>query len=216
MKLIRENISEFKVIKEGKDAKDYFIQGIFMQAEAQNKNGRIYPVHVLEKEVGRYNEDVVKAGRALGELGHPEGPTVNLERVSHKITELKKEGSNIVGKAKILDTPYGKIAKGLLDEGISLGVSSRGMGSLIPRKDGIQEVQDDFYLCTIDIVHDPSAPDAFVTGIMEGKEWIWENGIIKELTIEQYKEQIRKSRKRELENKQVEVFENFLKKLSEG
>ena len=216
MKLIREEIQfGIKCITEGReDAKKHFIEGIFMQAEAENKNGRIYPKHILSREVKRYNESAVHSGRALGELGHPEGPTINLERVSHQIKELREDGDNIIGKAKILDTPYGKIVKSFLDEGITLGVSSRGMGSLIERKTGIQEVQDDFVLCTVDIVADPSAPDAFVNGIMEGKEWVWENGIIKEMTIEQYKKKIHSARSRELENKKVEIFEDFLKKLA--
>lgn len=214
MKLITENIiTEIKLIKEGKEKKDYYVQGIFMEAEAKNRNGRIYPAHILNKEVARYNTEAVSSGRALGELGHPEGPTINLERVSHQIKELKEDGSAIMGKAKVLDTPYGKIVKNFLDEGITLGVSSRGMGSLVPRKDGIQEVQDDFYLCTIDIVADPSAPNAFVNGIMEGKEWVWSNGIIKEMNIEQYKETIRKASARQLEEKKLAVFADFLKQL---
>jgi len=216
MKLIREDIQEIKCIKEAgsKGEKNYYVQGVFMQAEAQNRNGRIYPLHVLQKEVRRFNEEVVKSGRALGELGHPEGPTINLERVSHQIKELVEDGDNIVGKAKILETPYGKIVKSFLDEGIKLGVSSRGMGSLVPLKGGIHEVQDDFYLCTVDIVADPSAPDAFVNGMMEGKEFVWENGIIKEMSIEQYKERIKRAKSRELEAKKVEVFADFMKKLT--
>ena len=217
MKLITEEINTVEILTEDnkKGGKDYFIKGIFMQAEAQNKNGRIYPQHILSNEVRRYNEEIVKTGRAMGELGHPEGPTINLERVSHIIKELKEDGANFIGKAKILEnTPYGKITRALLDEGVTLGVSSRGMGSLLPRRDGVQEVQEDFLLCTVDIVADPSAPEAFVNGVMEGKEWVWNNGIITEMTIDAYKKSIQAARTKQLEETQVKAFTDFLKKLT--
>jgi hypothetical protein len=199
--------------KEG--AKNYRIKGVFMQAEMKNRNGRMYPMSVLEKEVGRYNKEYVNQNRAFGELGHPDGPTVNLERVSHMITDLHPDGKNFIGEAKIMDTPYGKIVKNLIDEGAKLGVSSRGMGSLEPRRD-MQIVKDDFYLATAaDIVADPSAPNAFVEGIMEGKEWVWDNGIIKEMDIDAYKRQLKvKYAKRSAQvEKRVEVFEDFMSKI---
>ena len=179
MKLITENIEEVKLLTEEKDGqKHLYIEGVFLQSEVRNRNGRVYPFSVLEKEVGRYNEEYVTKGRALGELGHPDGPTVNLDRVSHRITSLKAEGNNFVGKARILDTPMGNIAKSLLGEGVKLGVSSRGMGSIDKREDA-NYVMDDFMLATAaDIVADPSAPDAFVNGIMEGKEWVWDLSLI--------------------------------------
>ena len=181
MKLITEEISTVKFITEGKGAKKkMYIEGVFLQGDIKNRNGRMYPVGTLAKEVGRYNESFVKKGRALGELGHPDGPTVNLDRVSHKITELRQEGNNFMGKAQLLDTPMGKIAKSLIGEGVTLGVSSRGVGSLKENRDGCKVVGEDFMLATAaDIVADPSAPDAFVSGIMEGKEWVWEGGIIR-------------------------------------
>lgn len=184
-----------------------------MQAEKGNKNGRIYPSKVMFPEVARYKKEVIAAGRALGELGHPAGPHLNLERVSHKILDLWAEDNNVYGRAKILPTPYGDIVKSFIDEGIKFGVSSRALGSLVSKGD-LQEVQDDFWLSTVDIVHDPSAPEAFVEGLMEGKEWIFENGIIKEMTIEQYKEAIKTVRSRELEAKKLEVFEDFMRRLS--
>ena len=165
-----------------KGEKQYFIEGVFMQSDVKNRNGRVYPQSILTKEIERYNEEFVQQNRAMGELGHPEGPTVNLERVSHIIKDLRVEGKNVYGKAKILETPMGKIAKNLLNEGCKFGVSSRGMGSL-QEKNGVNYVQDDFMLATVDIVADPSAPNAFVNGIMEGKEWIWEGGVIKERQI---------------------------------
>ena len=179
MKLITENIEDIQILTEEKDGKQHlYIEGVFLQSEIKNRNGRIYPFSVLEKEVGRYNEEYVSKGRALGELGHPDGPTVNLDRVSHRITSLKAEGTNFMGKARILDTPMGNIAKSLLGEGVKLGVSSRGMGS-IDRQESASYVMDDFMLATAaDIVADPSAPDAFVNGIMEGKEWVWDNGCL--------------------------------------
>ena len=182
MKLITEEVSQVKFIVEGKGAKKkMYIEGVFLQGDIKNRNGRMYPVQTLAKEVGRYNEAFVQKGRALGELGHPEGPTVNLDRVSHKITSLRQEGNNFVGKAQLLDTPMGKIAKSLIGEGVTLRVSSRGVGSLKENRDGCKVVGEDFMLATAaDIVADPSAPDAFVSGIMEGKEWVWEGGILRE------------------------------------
>jgi hypothetical protein len=214
MFLITEHLEDVHYIKE--DTKDgnsnYFIEGIFMQSEKKNRNGRVYPKKILMDEVKRYNESYVKDNRAMGELGHPEGPSVNLERVSHIIKELKIEGNDVIGKAKILDTPYGKIVKSLMDEGAKLGVSSRGMGSL-KQRNGINEVQRDFMLAAVDIVSDPSAPDAFVNGIMEGKEWVWDNGIIRSKEIESYKELIEGSTRKELEEKKLLAFNRFMSKL---
>ena len=185
-----------------------------MQAEQKNRNGRVYKLDVLEREVERYNNDYVKSNRALGELGHPEGPSINLHRVSHKIVELKQDGNNFIGKAKILETPMGLIAKNLLESGVQLGVSTRGMGSL-KEVDGVMEVQDDFFLATAaDIVADPSAPDAFVQGIMENVDWVWDNGILKARQVEAYKEIITKTSKRDLSAAKLSVFEDFLKTLS--
>ena len=214
MKLITENIEEVKLLTEEKDGqKHLYIEGVFLQSEVKNRNGRVYPFSVLEKEVGRYNEEYVSKGRALGELGHPDGPTVNLDRVSHRITTLKAEGHNFVGKARILDTPMGNIAKSLLGEGVKLGVSSRGMGS-IDRRENANYVMDDFMLATAaDIVADPSAPDAFVNGIMEGKEWVWDNGLLKEKTVSKYQGYINESSKKELEARTLQVFEHFLSNL---
>ena len=193
--------------------KKYFLEGIFMQADQKNRNGRLYPKNILAKEVKRYSEKYIKSNRAFGELGHPDGPTVNLDRVSHMITDLKEDGSNFVGRAKVMDTPYGKIVKNLIDEGAKLGVSSRGMGSLKPDKNA-QVVQSDFYLATAaDIVADPSAPDAFVEGIMEGKEWIWDNGLIREKDINEYKREIVKAPRKNLEKVKIRAFEDFLLKL---
>ena len=188
MKLITEEVSDAKyIVEEVNGKKQYKIKGIFLQADIKNRNGRVYPREILQKEVSRYNREFVNKKRAFGELGHPDGPVVNLERVSHMITDLHPDGSNFVGEAKIMDTPYGKIVKNLINEGAQLGVSSRGMGSLVNRG-GINEVGRDFYLATAaDIVADPSAPDAFVEGIMEGKEWVWDNGVIKARDIEEYK-----------------------------
>jgi hypothetical protein len=193
--------------------KNYFIEGIFLQGNITNRNKRRYPMETLQNEVGRYNDNFVKQKRAFGELGHPEGPTINLERVSHMITELRQEGSNFIGRAKIMDTPYGKIVKNLIDEGAKLGVSSRGMGSLEERN-GVNVVKDDFQLATAaDIVADPSAPEAFVRGIMEGKEWIWESGRLIQADIEQIKKDIRKSSSRNLEETKMNVFNKFLRGL---
>ena len=195
MKLITEEISNAEYIVEEKNGKkNYAIKGIFMQSDVKNKNGRIYPKEILQKEVARYNREFINKNRAFGELGHPDGPTVNLERVSHMIKSLTPEGSNFIGEARVLDTPYGKIVKSLIDEGASLGVSSRGMGTLV-NTGGANIVKDDFYLATAaDIVADPSAPDAFVEGIMEGKEWVWNNGILKEQEVNRLKEQAERKR----------------------
>ena len=211
MKLITETIENVQVITEGTgDKKKLYIEGVFLQSELRNRNGRVYPLGVLEKEVNRYNEEYVKTKRALGELGHPDGPTVNLDRVSHRITELRSEGNNFMGKAQILDTPMGKIAKSLLGEGVQLGVSSRGMGS-IDRREDTAYVMDDFMLATAaDIVADPSAPDAFVNGIMEGKEWVWDNGILKESKVAKYQRYMSESTRQNLEERTLEVFQNFL------
>jgi len=212
MKLICEQLEEVEFITEAtKKGKNYFIEGVFMQANVKNRNGRLYPKEVLQKEARRYDQNYIKQSRAFGELGHPEGPTVNLERVSHLITDLKEDGNNFVGRAKIMDTPYGKIVKNLIDEGARLGVSSRGMGSLRPMGRNCSQVQDDFYLATAaDIVADPSAPQAFVNGVMEGKEWIWDNGILDERHIAR----IEKSMKlKSTTESQTKAFENFMSKL---
>jgi len=210
MKLITETIEDIEVLTEATaTGKNYKIRGVFMQADIKNRNGRVYPVQTLAKEVARYNEQFINKKRAFGELGHPDGPTVNLERVSHMITSLKPEGKNFIGEAKIMDTPYGKIVKNLIDEGAQLGVSSRGMGSIQG-----STVGKDFYLATAaDIVADPSAPDAFVEGIMEGKEWIWDNGVLKSMEVERYKEQIEKTRRADLAETKASIFNDFLSKL---
>ena len=211
MKLITETIEDIEVLTEATSngGKAYKIRGVFMQADIKNRNGRVYPVQTLAKEVARYNEQFINKKRAFGELGHPDGPTVNLERVSHMITSLKSEGKNFIGEAKIMDTPYGKIVKNLIDEGAQLGVSSRGMGSIQG-----STVGKDFYLATAaDIVADPSAPDAFVEGIMEGKEWVWDNGILKSMEVERYKEQVEKTKRAELAETKASIFNDFLTKL---
>ena len=215
MKLITETIENIEVLTEqnANGKKDYKIKGIFMQADIKNRNGRVYPVQTLAKEVKRYNEQFINKKRAFGELGHPDGPTVNLERVSHMITSLKPEGKNFIGEAKIMDTPYGKIVKNLIDEGAVLGVSSRGMGS-IQQQGGRNMVGKDFYLATAaDIVADPSAPDAFVEGIMEGKEWVWDNGVLKSMEVEKYKQEIEKTKRSELAEAKASIFNDFLSKL---
>jgi len=214
MYLITETIDNpLRVLSEEKEGKkNLFIEGVFMQAEQQNKNGRIYPRDILINEVARYNQSYIKENRALGELGHPEGPTVNLERVSHIITNLKENGNDVVGKAKILGTPYGKIVENLIDSGVKLGVSSRGMGSL-KQINGVNMVQEDFMLAAVDIVADPSAPNAFVNGIMEGKQWIWENGILKEKELEKWRKDIKKTPSKKLEEQYLKVFKSFLSKL---
>ena len=213
MKLITETTENIEVITEEKGSgKDYKIRGIFLQGDIKNRNGRVYPVSVLAKEVNRYNKEFVEKKRAFGELGHPDGPTVNLERVSHMITSLKPEGRNFIGEAKIMDTPYGKIVKNLIDEGAQLGVSSRGMGSM-KQVNGKNVINNDFYLATAaDIVADPSAPDAFVEGIMEGKEWVWDNGVLKSMEVEKYKEEIERTRRAELAEAKARVFKDFLSK----
>ena len=216
MKLITEEVSRVKFIVEGKGAqKKMYIEGTFLQGEIKNRNGRMYPINTLAKEVHRYNESFVKKGRALGELGHPEGPTVNLDRVSHKITSLVQEGNNFRGKAQLLSTPMGKIAQNLIGEGVTLGVSSRGVGSLKEDLHGCKVVGEDFMLATAaDIVADPSAPDAFVSGIMEGKEWIWEGGILREQLAEKTQKRINTLvDQRKLEEQKLNLFNEFLSNL---
>lgn len=216
MKLIREEIETVDFIVEEKNGKkSMFIEGIFLQAEMCNRNGRMYRMETLRKEVQRYNENHVQAGRALGELGHPDGPTVNLDRVSHKIVSLKESGNNFIGKAKVLNTPMGNIAQSLIGEGVKLGVSSRGIGSLTATREGVNVVGDDFMLSTAaDIVADPSAPDAFVEGIMEGKEWIWDGGILREAAAAKTYKQINTLvTQRQLDEKKVELFNDFLNNL---
>jgi len=214
MKLITEQIEDVKILTEEKDGKKLlYIEGVFLQSELKNRNGRMYPFEVLSREVERYTEEYVKPKRALGELGHPDGPTINLDRVSHRIVSLHSEGHNFIGKAQILDTPMGNIAKSLLGEGVQLGVSSRGMGSIDKRED-ISIVRDDFFLTTAaDIVADPSAPDAFVNGIMEGKEWIWDNGILKEAKVDKYRRYMDEATRHTMEERTLKVFEDFLRKL---
>jgi len=214
MKLISEEIQQAEyLVEETNGKKSYKIKGVFLQSDIKNRNGRIYENDILSKEVKRYNEEFINKKRAFGELGHPDGPTVNLERVSHMITKLTPEGKNFIGEAKIMDTPYGKIVKGLIDEGAQLGVSSRGMGSLVT-KNGANYVGKDFYLATAaDIVADPSAPDAFVEGIMENREWVWDNGVIKAQDIEEYKEHIQKAKAIKLAEAKVDVFKKFIENL---
>jgi hypothetical protein len=214
MKLITETIENIRVITEEKGGKkNLYIEGVFLQAELKNRNGRMYPMDTLNREVGSYNENYVAKGRALGELGHPDSPTINLDRVSHKIVSLRAEGTNFIGKAQILETPMGKIAKSLLESGVTLGVSSRGIGS-IEERNGVNVVKDDFMLSTAaDIVADPSAPDAFVQGIMEGKEWIWNNGMLEEKVINSYKRAINNASSNRLTERKLEVFESFLRNI---
>lgn len=214
MKLIAEIVEDVQIITEDK-GQNLFIEGIFLQSEMKNRNGRVYPKSVMEREVQRYMKEYVDAKRAFGELGHPEGPTINLDRVSHMITSLKEEGNNYVGKAKIMNTPMGNIVKNLIDGGAKLGVSSRGMGSLKVNNEGINEVQDDFYLATAaDIVADPSAPDAFVQGIMENKEWMFVNGSWTYQNIDETRHLLEQTKKRQLEEVKFRVFENFLNSIS--
>jgi hypothetical protein len=214
MKLISEEVASAEYLIEEKNGKkEYKIKGVFLQSNIKNRNGRVYPREILVREVNRYTKEFINKNRAFGELGHPDGPTVNLERVCHMVKSLTPEGDNFIGEAKIMDTPYGKIVKGLIDEGAQLGVSSRGMGSIINRN-GINFVKDDFYLATAaDIVADPSAPDAFVEGIMESREWVWDNGVLKQVDIESWKKQIQEAKQRSLEEKKLKVFESFLTKL---
>tara|TARA_B100000965_G_scaffold141455_1_gene117753 strand:- start:6772 stop:7422 length:651 start_codon:yes stop_codon:yes gene_type:complete len=213
MKLIREEIENVEVIVEERNGKkSLYIEGVFLQGDIKNRNGRMYPAGTLAKEVSRYNEAFVNKGRALGELGHPDGPTVNLDRVSHKITSLRQEGANFVGRAKILNTPMGSIAKNLLDEGVKLGVSSRGVGSVSMNNEGVNVVGEDFMLATAaDIVADPSAPDAFVDGIMEGKDWIWDGGVLREkFATKTYKQINTLASSRELQENKLKLFKEFL------
>lgn len=214
MKLISEEVSNAEyLVEETNGKKDYKIKGVFLQSNVKNRNGRVYQKEILEKEVARYNKEFINKKRAFGELGHPDGPTVNLERVSHMITKLYPDGNNFIGEAKIMDTPYGKIVKGFIDEGAQLGVSSRGMGSLVQRN-GANYVKDDFYLATAaDIVADPSAPDAFVEGIMENKEWVWNNGVLVEKDLDAWKREIKEAKQRVLEEKKLKIFDSFLKNL---
>lgn len=214
MKLITETVEQVKYITEDKNGqKNLYIQGPFLVAETKNRNGRVYPSALMDREVNRYNEEYIAKNRAYGELGHPDGPGINLDRVSHMIVNLQREDNMWVGKAKILETPMGKIAKSLIESGGSLGVSSRGMGSL-KEVNGVNVVQDDFYLATAaDIVADPSAPGAFVQGIMEGKEWVWDNGIVKEIDIVEMYDEIKKAKQKQIEDISLRIFENFLSKL---
>jgi len=214
MKLITEHLEKIEYITEAKKdgGKDVYIEGVFMQAEKQNRNNRIYPKDVLSEATAKYVKEQVVTGRAVGELNHPEGPQINLDKVSHRITSLNFEGNNVVGKALILDTPMGKIVKGLVEGGCKLGVSSRGMGT-VEQKEGKTYVKDDFVLATVDIVQDPSAPSAFVEGIMEGVEWIWENGILKPQQIEEYETEIKKVPMGRISEAQERIFSDFLSKL---
>ena len=214
MKLISEEVTSAEYLIEEKNGKkEYKIKGVFLQSNIKNRNGRVYPREILVREVNRYTKEFINKNRAFGELGHPDGPTVNLERVCHMVKSLTPDGDNFIGEAKIMDTPYGKIVKGLIDEGAQLGVSSRGMGSIMNRN-GINYVKDDFYLATAaDIVADPSAPDAFVEGIMESREWVWDNGVLKQVDIESWKKQIQEAKRTVLEEKKLKVFKSFLTKL---
>ena len=216
LKLISEAVEDAELLIEEKEdgsGKNYKIRGVFMQADIKNRNGRVYPQHILTKEVAKYNKNFIKENRAFGELGHPDGPTVNLERVSHMITKLHPDGKNFIGEAKIMDTPMGKIVKNLMDEGAKLGVSSRGMGSL-DQRNGANYVRDDFYLATAaDIVADPSAPNAFVEGILEGKEWIWDNGVVQEAEVARIKRRLNEKNRRKRANIEALEFALFLKKL---
>ena len=216
MKLIREEIESVEFLVEQKNGKkSMYIEGVFLQGNIKNRNGRMYPMETLRREVGRYSENHITSGRALGELGHPEGPTVNLDRVSHKIVSLKESGSNFIGKAKILSTPMGKIASSLIEEGVKLGVSSRGVGSLQQTKEGYSVVGEDFMLATAaDIVADPSAPDAFVSGIMEGKEWVWDGGILREkFATKTYKQINTLVDQKKLDEQKLNLFSDFLSNL---
>jgi len=216
MKLIREEIESVEFLVENKNGKkSMYIEGVFLQGNIKNRNGRMYPMETLRREVGRYSENHITSGRALGELGHPEGPTVNLDRVSHKIVSLRENGSNFIGKAKILSTPMGKIASSLIEEGVKLGVSSRGVGSLQQTKEGYSVVGEDFMLATAaDIVADPSAPDAFVSGIMEGKDWVWDGGVLRERYAEKtYKHINTLVDQKQLDEKKLNLFNDFLSNL---
>ena len=214
MKLISEEVASAEYLIEEKNGKkEYKIKGVFLQSNIKNRNGRVYPREIMVREVNRYTKEFINKNRAFGELGHPDGPTVNLERVCHMVKSLTADGDNFIGEAKIMDTPYGKIVKGLIDEGAQLGVSSRGMGSIVSRN-GINFVKDDFYLATAaDIVADPSAPDAFVEGIMESREWVWDNGVLKQVDLEEWKRQIQEAKRSVLEEKKLNIFKSFLTKL---
>ena len=213
MKLITEHFEDLQYITEDKDGKKHtYIEGVFMQAEQKNRNGRVYPKAVLERACGKYIKEQVNTGRAVGELDHPAGPQINLDKVSHKITELKFDGDDVVGRAQVLNTPMGRIVEGLIEGGVKLGVSSRGMGT-VENKKGVTYVNDDYMLATVDIVQDPSAQGAFVNGIMEGVEWIWDNGIFKAQQLEKYETEIREASSKELASVQEKVFKNFLSKL---
>jgi hypothetical protein len=214
MKLITETIENVRTLVESTDGggKNYYLEGIMMQGETVNRNGRRYSINILENECKRYIKEYVNKKRALGELNHPSGPTINLDKVSHMICELRQDGNNFIGKAKILDTPMGKIVKSLIEEGALLGVSSRGMGSL-KKVNEINEVQSDFTLAAIDIVSDPSAPDAFVNGILEGKEWIWNNGILQEKVIDSYRKEIQRASRKDVEKKALKLFEDFIRRI---
>ena len=213
MKLITEYTNQIQYVTEAKEnGGQHMIEGVFMQAEQKNRNGRIYPKKVMENAVGKYVKEQVKTGRAVGELNHPDGPTINLDKVSHRITELNWDGNNVMGKALILDTPMGQIVKGLLEGGCQVGVSSRGMGTL-DQRNGTAVVNDDFMLSTVDIVQDPSAPNAFVNGIMEGVEWIWDNGLLKVQEVEAYETEIKRTPSPQLAEAQMKIFKDFLSKL---
>jgi len=214
MLLITEQTDDIQCLTEATEdgKKNYFIEGIFMQSEKVNRNGRMYERKILFNEADRYNKEYVQKSRAMGELGHPDGPSLNLERVCHNIVEMTFDGDNVMGKAKILDTPYGKIVKSLIDDGVKLGVSTRGMGTL-EEKNGVKMVKEDFMLTAVDVVADPSAPDAFVNGIMEGKEWVWNNGMLKEREIETYRKTITKAERKNLEEQKLIMFRDFLSKL---
>jgi len=213
MKLITETVEEVAYLTENKDGeKQFFIEGVFMQAEQKNKNGRVYPRQILSKEANRYLNEYVNKNRALGELNHPTGPSVNLDRVSHKIIWLNENNNDFYGKAKILDTPCGQIVKNLMNENIKMGVSTRGMGSL-EKRGGVNFVKEDFMLAAIDIVADPSAPNAFVNGIMEGKEWVWDNGLLREQQIAEYQNTLKKTPSRKLQAESIRLFADFLRKI---
>jgi hypothetical protein len=214
MKLITEVNEQIRIVTEGKgENRRHFIEGVFLQAELRNRNGRVYPIDILENEIHRYRTNLIEQNRAFGELGHPDGPQINLERVSHMITRLERDGNNFTGKAKIMDTPYGRIVQNFMNEGAKLGVSSRGLGTL--REDnGVSYVNDDFRLSTAaDIVADPSAPDAFVRGIMESREWIYESGVLKAVDVENYKKTIQRTSSRKLEEAKLQAFKDFLSRL---
>lgn len=215
LKLIKESIQEVKYLKEESESgkQSYYLEGIYMQAEKPNHNGRVYPKPILEKEVQRYVREKVLTKRSIGELGHPDTPTINLERVSHYITELTMDGNDVYGKAKLFDNPYGNIVRNFIEEGIQMGMSSRGLGSVVETASGINEVQDDFHLMTVDIVADPSAPDAFVSGILESKSWIYENGVWQEKELTSAKKKLSTMTKRRNEKDIIKIFESFFKQL---